>query len=452
MADTKMREIDREQTVAEHEAIREMYGFAKPLAKRGAVEIQRPRLGIRPFVAIGLTLVVISGCVAAWFGFQYFVQKQEEERYIAEHDRRIAEEEARRTRTEYADIAFLDSFPPQVAISQDGRQLYARTKDGSYTELRARESTWIQNLPVREDTVYHFEFSAEGFKNLSRRIAYYDWYPNQKAGANPLQKVFRRIVLEPDMTPRIPSCATLEKIGDTDPCEWSVFREIAFRDRYAEAVKGLACDEANQKAAVASQLSVHGGLLAASGLDLAAYSAGKDVIPADLPDASKALLRHLVEHPYDLYGTITVESDAPDTRVFFMGEPLMVVKANGSMSQVRVGPDEPFTFSVYGQGRPIDISQPMSLRLETANAPAYVAEIASHQWHCNVDESKLSGIAAPPFAQEAFLADFRHYVCDYSLKVSVRFENIREIEKDAARQREASAAGAESEPKATPQK
>ena len=62
----------------------------------------------------------------------------------------------------------------------------------------------------------------------------------------------------------------------------------------------------------------------------------------------------------------------------------MVVKASGSMSQVKVDPDKPYTFAVYGQGKPIEITEKLSIRLEAPNAPAYVTEILPHQWRCTV--------------------------------------------------------------------
>lgn len=433
MADAENQK-NREQMAAEHEAICAMYGFRKNLENRGVAPIEKPRIGIRSIVVWVVTVAVLMGCVGAWYGFQYLIDRQEEARFIAEHDRQIANELARRNRIEYADIAFLDSFPPLVAISMDGKPLYARTKDGSYTELRARESTWIQNLPIREDTVLHFGFSAEGFKSLTRKIAYYDWFPTNKAGANPLQKVFRRVVLEPDVTPRLTSCATAEKIGDADPCEWTVFREIAFRDRYAAAEKGFTLDEARQRNALRSTLFVHPSLMeAATGYSLAMLELAKEIVPDNLPDATKNLIRTLARHPYALYGRLTLETDTPDTRVFFMGEPLMVLKNNGSLAQVKIQPSEPYAFSVFGQGRPIDISETLSVRLEADNAPAFVTEIKPHQWHCDVDEANLANVDIPDFARND--PDLRHYVCDYAMKISVDFKAIRDIEKEAALQR-----------------
>ncbi|MBQ9243360.1 MAG: hypothetical protein IJ165_09070 [Proteobacteria bacterium] len=429
-----------EAMTKDHEAIRLMLGLDKSLDTRGKFEQERTKTGIRPYIVIAITLAIITASIAAWFGFEYIIAKQEEARYIAEHDRKLAEEEARRNRIEYADIAFLESFPPNVAISMDGKQLYARSKDGSYTELRARESTWIQNLPVKEDTVFKYSFAAEGFHPLTRTVAYYDWYPSNKPGANPLQKVFKKIVLEPDSTPRVPSCAELPKLTkDDNPCEWSVFREIVFRERYAEAVKPLTLSENDQRKSLSALLELHPLLAqAAAGFDPQTLAANKPIIDPELPDSTKSLLKTLTEHPFGLYGSITIKTDSPDTRVFFMSEPLMVVKASGSMSQVKVQPDAPYTFAVYGQGRPLDITQPLTIRLETDNAPAYVTEIAPHMWHCSIPASDvIPKIPAPPLADEAQSPDFRHYLCDYSLTISVDFKSINAIEAEAAKQREA---------------
>ena len=423
---------------ADHEAIQNLLGLSKTLAERGKFEEDKKKMGIRPFIVLFVTAAVIAASIGAWFGFQYILDQQEEARFIAKKEQELAEEEARRNRIEYADIAFLDSFPPAVAIAMDGKLLYARSKDGSYTELRARESTWIQNIPIKEDTVLKFTFEAEGFRSLSRSVAYYDWFPSNKAGANPLQKAFKKIVLEPDISPILPSCETQPRIMDADPCEWTVFREIAFREKYAQTVKPLAVDESKQRESIKSLLTLHPLLAAAAtGFDISSLNTNKPIIAPELPDATKALLKTLTEQPYGLYGSITIETDSPDTKVFFMSEPLMIVKASGSMSQVKIQPGEPFTFATYGQGKPIDIAQTLSLRLETNNAPAYIAEITPFQWHCSVpDASVISQLLAPEIPAEVNSPDYRHHVCDYSIKISVKFKEILEIEAEAVKQRE----------------
>ncbi|MBQ9395519.1 MAG: hypothetical protein IJU23_08375 [Proteobacteria bacterium] len=423
---------------ADHEAIQGLLGLSKPLSERGKFEQEKKSLGVRPFIVLFISAAVIAGSIAAWFGFQYALDKQEEARFIAKKELELAEEEARHNRIEYADIAFLDSFPPAVAIAMDGKLMYARSKDGSYTELRARESTWIQNLPIKEDTVLKFTFEAEGFRTLSRSVAYYDWFPSNKPGGNPLQKAFKKIVLEPDVSPLLPSCETQPRIMDSDPCEWSVFREIAFREKYAETVKPLVANETKQRESLKSLLTLHPLLAAAAtGFDVSTLNTNKPIIAPELPDATKALLKTLTEQPYGLYGSITIETDSPDTKVFFMSEPLMVVKSSGSMSQVKIQPGEPYTFATYGQGKPIDIAQTLSLRLETNNAPAYIAEITPFQWHCAVpDAAVIPQLSAPEIPAEANSPDYRHYVCDYSIKISVKFKEILEIEAEAAKQRE----------------
>lgn len=440
-ADAANAEIHASQAydvLADHEAIQSIFGFSKPLPERGKFEQEKKSIGIRPFIVIFLTAAVIAASIGAWFGFQYILDKQEEARYIAKKEQELAEEEARRNRIEYADIAFLESFPPAAAISMDEKLLYARSKDGSYTELRARESTWIRNLPIKEDTILKFSFTAEGFKPLSRSVAYYDWFPSNKAGANPLQKAFKKIVLEPDVSPLLPSCQTQPRILDSDPCEWTVFREIAFREKYAETVKPLAVDETKQREYLKSLLTLHPLLAsAAAGFDIASLDNGQPIIAPELPDATKALLKTLTEHPYSLYGSITIETDSPDTKVFFMSEPLMVVKSSGSMSQVKIQPGQPYTFATYGQGKPIDIAQTLSLRLETNDAPAYIAEITPFQWHCTIpDASVIPQLSVPEIPAEVNTPDYRHYACDYSIKISVKFKEILEIEADAVKQRE----------------
>ena len=429
---------DHAAIARDHAAIRSLYGLDKPAETRGAYETARKPFGVKSFVVIVVSIAVVGGCVAMWFLFQHAVRAQEEARFIAEHQRKIDEELERRSRVEYADIAFLDSFPPAVAITMDGKPLYARSQDGSYSELRARESTWINNLPIREDTVVRFSFEAEGFKPLTRNVAYYDWYPTNKAGGNPLQKVYRKIVLEPDMSPRVPECAQLAKIGDAEPCEWSVMREIVFREKYAEAVQNLAVEDGQARQMLKHILAVNPELArAAQGFDAAAIDTAKELPDSALPEATRNLVHTLMTHPYGLYGTITVETDSPDTRVFFMSEPLMVVKSSGSMSQVRIQPGEPYTFAVYGQGRPIAINEKLSLRLETNDAPAYITEILPHQWHCDVPPIEQAlAVPAPPIPQELMMPDYRHELCRYSIKISVKFADIRAVEAEAAKQRE----------------
>ena len=428
-----------ESIAANHEAICQQLGLSKPLEVRGKYEQEKQKLGARPYIVLFLTAAVVAASVGAWFGFEYFVQKQEEERYIANLERKQAEEEARKNRIEYGDIAFLDSFPPNVAISMDGKQLYARSQDGSYTELRARESTWIRNLPIKGETILKFGFSAEGFKPLTRSVAYYDWFPSRKPGANPLEKAFKKIVLEPETTPRVAECDKLPVIMDTPACEWTVFREIVFRERFAQAAKPLVLDESGQRAALKSQLTLHPLLAqAATGFDIKTLDTKAPVPNPELPDPTKSLLKSVMNNPFGLYGAITIETDTPETRVFFMSEPLMVVKASGSMSQVKVDPDKPYTFAVYGQGKPIEITEKLSIRLEAPNAPAYVTEILPHQWRCTIPAfENLSKIYAPTFAPEINSPDYRHFMCDYSLKISVNFEAIKAFEADAAKQREA---------------
>ena len=149
-------------------------------------------------------------------------------------------------------------------------------------------------------------------------------------------------------------------------------------------------------------------------------------IRATLPAAAQNLLHYIDKHPFSLYGSITVESDVPDTRVFFLGEPLMVVKESGSMSQIKAGPDAPVTFATYGQGHPIEITSPLSIRLEASGYPDYVAEILPHQWHCT-PAADSAALTPPAFTQlDDYKADFRHYVCDYSIHVRVNFAAIKE--------------------------
>ena len=405
----------------DHRAICAQLGLNKPLAARGAVSCDAPKTGKRPYVVLGVAIVVLAAIVGIYVAFYRYVDYRESELAIARHDAELAKEQARRDRVEYADIAFLDSLPPYVAISMDGKALYAKTPDGAYTELRARESTWIRNLPIKEDTVLKFGFSAEGFRPLTRSVAYYDWFPSRTPGANPLQKAFRRVVLEPDNAPRVAECARLPRIGDADPCDWSVFREIAFRERYHEAVKSVVVDEASVPKLIAQNMALHPDMFREVGLD--PEQGAK--LPDGAGDAARALYKSVSENPFGMYGRVTIESDTPNTRVFFMSEPLMVLKPSGSYAQVQVSPGAPYAFSVYGNGRTIDVMQTLSFRLEAPDKPVYITEVTPLQWQCKTPGiDTVLGLLPPAIPDALMSPDYRHYMCDYHVKISVKFEEL----------------------------
>ncbi len=404
--------------VADHEAIRSMFGLDKTYAERAENSVQkRPSLSGKHIAVYFAFIVVIGLIVFGYWASQKALDEKAEAEVVAKKQKEIEAEEARRNRIEYAEIAFMESLPEQVAITMDGKMQYAKTPDGSYTELRASKNTWIRFLPVKEDTILNFTFEAEGFKPLSRKVAYYDWFPAH-SGDITLQKVFRKVVLEPDMSPRIPSC-------EGDVCDWSVFREIAFRSKYAElSAMAVVKDDELEKNRNRT-FKTHPALLTGVGLDpAAALPADKDLSPA-----AHNLVQFVDKHPFALYGSITVETDVPDTRVSFLGEPLMIVKDSGSMMQVKVDPEKPFTFATYGQGHPIVITDPLSIRLEAPGYPAYVTEILPHQWRCLPISDQLRAELEPPaFTQvDEAKSDYRHYVCDYTVRVKVDFAAIREV-------------------------
>lgn len=403
---------------SQHAAIRSMFGLDKTYAQRAQASKWAPKKTSGKTVGVFVALVaLVALIVAGYTAASRMIDKKEEAEFLAKKQKEIEAKEARRNRIEYAEIAFMESLPQQVSISLDGKMQYAKTPDGTYTELRASKNTWIRYLPVKEDTVLSFSFEAEGFRPLTRKVAYYDWFPAHGSDIT-LQKVFRQVILEPDMSPRLPSC-------QGDACDWSVFREIMFRTKYAEMAKMAVIDDKELAHNRNRVLKTHPALMSAVGLDPTAP------LPQDaaLAPAAANLLHFIDKHPFDLYGTITIETDAPDTRVSFLGEPLMIVKDSGSMSQVKVEPDKPFTFSTYGQGHPIVITDPLSIRLEAQGYPSYVTEILPHQWHCTpISDDLLAQLTPPAFTQlEDTKADYRHYACDYSIRVKVNFAAIREI-------------------------
>lgn len=393
---------------ADHAELVALFGLDKGARSHRKVNSVQRRPGLRSFVSIGIGFLVIASSVAAYVYANDALERREQDFLAQEKADELAREEARRLRIEYAEIAFIDSLPPLAAISLDGKPLYAKTDDGSYTEFRARASSWLRNLPVREDTVYAFTFSAEGFKPLTRRIAYYDWYPTQSEGHS-LQKVFRKVVMEPDVSPRLSYCGDL----DATACDWTVFREIMFREAYIERAKQLILsDEASKRVALASYLRIHPDVELGSNDSRAA----QEMLWA-VEQRAKA--------PYALYGRISLTSDTADTRVFFMGEPLMVLKENGSSAQVRLHPGTSYTFDSTGQGRPIDIGQKLSLRLESKDM-SYVTEIHPHQWHCTaLMLEQAQTIDVPPFVDLENAPDLRHYLCDYSVSIDVSFDLLK---------------------------
>ena len=415
----------------QHQAIQQMFGFGRAYAERSTTVLEPPKKSAFKTACVLCGAVLLVGMSVAGFYYGNRLLDQKAQRaYELKKQKEIAAEEARRNRTEYAEIAFLDSLPEQVVIAMDGKKQYARTPDGAYSELRAGKNTWIRYLPVKESTVIPFSFEAEGFRPLTRRIAYYDWFPAHK-GDITLQKVFQKIVLEPDNSPRLPAC-------EGENCAWSVFREIVFRKQYSEMAAIGVVDEKDRDKNRERVFKTHPALPASVGLD----PSNMPKTDAALSSSARNLLAYIDKHPYALYGTITIESDVPDTRVFFLGEPLMVVKPSGSMSQVRVDPDNPVSFSTYGQGHPILISEPLSIRLEAKDYPAYVTEILPHQWHCEpVSAETMQSIDPPAFTQlDDVRQDFYHYVCDYSIKIHVQFKAIREVEASMNKHSEPTAA------------
>lgn len=416
--ETPSQKTQMDSIESQHAAIRSMFGLEKTYAQRAQASKPVPQKTSGKTVVVFVAFVVLVALIVAGYtAASKMIDKKEEAEFLAKKQKEIEAEEARRNRIEYAEIAFMESLPQQVSIAMDGKMQYAKTPDGSYTELRASKNTWIRYLPVKEDTVLSFSFEAEGFRSLTRKVAYYDWFPAH-SGDITLQKVFRQVILEPDMSPRLPSC-------QGDDCDWSVFREIMFRTKYAETAKIAVIDDKDLAKNRERVLKTHPALMSAVGLDPTAP------LPQDasLTPAAANLLHFIDKHPFDLYGTITIETDAPDTRVSFLGEPLMIVKDSGSMTQVKVDPDKPFTFSTYGQGHPIVITDPLSIRLEAQGYPSYVTEILPHQWHCTpISDELLTQLEPPAFTQlEDTKADYHHYACDYSIRVKVNFAAIREI-------------------------
>jgi len=422
---------EREAVRSRHEAMAGIWGFKKVPASgkgvQGGEGQNRTRVLLRAVLTVMGALVVVAAVVGIIAFAVGLLEDRDQEAYLARHEASLVQEEARRLSTEYAEIAFLDSFPPSVSIALQGVPLYARTPQGYYTDLRAHESTWIRYLPIQESTVLRFDFQAEGFMPLSRQVAYYDWFPVRK-GDITLQRIFRSIVLTPDTSPRLPYC-------EGEACEWTVFREIMFREQYGQIAQGVLFEPSEKVGGLANALKVHPPLAEIAGVDLTQPIGPGLVEREGMGAEARNLLRYLSDHPFALYGEITITTDTPGTRVFFLGEPLMAFRSSGAMSQVRVEPGEPFVFSTYGQGHPIVITDKLSLRLEAPDAPGYVTEILPHQWRCEpVEEEVAKGLFVPKFAQVEGEQDLRHYLCRYAIQIDVNFEAIREADQKSKAQ------------------
>ncbi|MFA5625719.1 MAG: hypothetical protein WC966_11805 [Bradymonadales bacterium] len=375
------------ETRARHSEIKTSLGLSSSVSKSQETTAQK-RKSLWPLF---LALIILISLVFVIYYATRLISERESEFAAQKREREVAEELARRSAVQYAQVAFLDSFPPLVNISDESGPLYAKNSDGSFTPLRARSSTWINYIPVSESTELHYYFTAEGFKRLKKTIAYADWYPNRDPEIT-LQKTYRKVVLEPIKTPVLPYCEALKEHEHfKNACDFLVFDEIVWREGYNEKMSVLADSDENEKTA-----------------------------------KSKTASQYTAEFPRQLTGSIEIRSDHADTKVFFMGEPLMIVRESGAMVQARVNPDEPFIFSTYGQERPISITQALSIRLEAPGQPPFVTEIQAHEWHCEPkDMESFLAIEPPPYVLDGSDALLLHYACDYNLVIDVQFKRFQ---------------------------
>lgn len=372
------------ETRQRHAELKALFG----LGTKDQGDVQAPKA--KSLWPLGVALLVVVALGAGFYGALQLLRERESAIAAEEHQREIDEELQRRNAVQFAQLGFLDSFPPLVAISDAEGPLYAKDADGVYTPLRARAGTWINNLAIKEDTVLRYYFSAEGFKTLEKSIAYADWYPKQDPEIS-LQRTYRKVVLEPIQSPLLPYCEELKTYEQyKNACDFHVFTEIVGRAGYSQKV-GL---EAEKKDTLAKPKQAEGELFTSP-------------------------------YPEVLTGSIAIRSDVADTKVFFMGEPLMIVKENGNMVQARVSPGEAFQFSTYGQNRLIDITQPLSLRLEAPNFPPFMTEILSHEWHCKPKKMQdFLLISSPPFVMDGSEPRLLQYACDYEVSVEVQFKRF----------------------------
>lgn len=362
-------------------------------------------------MAIAFVVVaVVAVCVA-----REAVNAHEDEISTERYIRAMEEEDARRNVIQYAKAGFLDSFPPNVTISDETGVLYAKNEDGSYSELRARKKTWIQNIPVKEDVIRKYKFNSEGFHELTKTIAYYDWYPTRDPEI-PLQKVYTHLELAPKTSPLLPYCSELAEVpAYENACNATIFSELMGRAFYERLIK-----EHKEKQESENISAQNSPSTPANGTSSA------NAVPVRPTTGTPAENTETIPYPEKLYGEIRIHTDTPETKVFFMGEPLMMTKESGSMVQVRVQPDAPYAFSTFGNQRPIPISDPLSIRLEAPGLPPFVTEILTHQWHCTpVSKEEALKMAVPPYLVTDNSMVHLQHLCRYSIDIDVSFSKIK---------------------------
>ena len=345
-----------------------------------------------PIWPIPVAITILALIIAALIYNNYALQKHEARIVEQKKLKELQLAEERKNQIQYAKVAFLDSFPPAVRIHQDGKQLFAKTPENTVTYFTAKKDAIINNIPVKQDTVVSFTFHSEAFKTLQRTIPIYDWFPTNDDNI-PLQKTFRKITLEPVQTPLFPQC---EQIAALTPqykntCTVSVAQELMTRLQYQKNSDEL--DNEQKERNTAALLN-------------------PDFAP-DIPPVK------------NLTGTIIVTSDIPETKLFFLNEPLVVINENNTITQIKLQPGKPHNFSTYGNNKQIPLARNLSIRLEAPGFPPFVAEILPHQWHCtpkNIEDIKQ--IIPPEFITQEDPQPLMHHLCDYTIEINVNFKDI----------------------------
>ncbi len=325
-----------------------------------------------------LLLLVFAGLiVGAVFASKALEKRQTE---LDEKARLAAEaaEAARIPTVRYGNLAIMNSIPEFAFIEQNGQPIYTKTASGMWTELRARPSTWINNVRVEEGTVLRFTLNSEGYKPYEIVLSEYDWSSVPATGD--LEKIYNRLALEPIELPRFQNCAELAEFNP---------------------------------ALYANLCSVN--------------------IPAEIQT------RKDFERIYNqrLTGTITIRTDRADAKVFFLGEPLMIITPAGTQAHATAGRDG-LTFSSFGktesgEDKVINITDELSIRLEAEGSDPYLAEIFAHQWRCDPIVAPDVILARPiPTTIDPNAPPPYHHLCNYTYVIDVRFDRMKMPERGAA--------------------
>ena len=303
--------------------------------------------------ALIIVIAVMGGLV-----YQAKVMLKERQSEIEARER-LAKAEAEASKvpdTRYGNIALMASTPKKALILQNGEPIYAKTKDGVWTELRTGPSSRVQNIKIEEGVPTKFSVVSEGYQPYEISISEYDWVPIPATGD--WEKVYNNIKLEPITSPLVQNCAELELLGGvyTEACKVKLTDEISTRGDY------------------------------------------------ELSYATR------------LTGDLTVESEPSGAKIFLYGNPL--IKDDGQQATTPYtfsiyGKDskgEDKKLKVTGEGT--------SIRLEMDGMEPYLGTLFEHQWHCAPEtRAEIVKVLVVPEKLEETAPNMLQHLCTYTAAI-----------------------------------